>query len=55
MKKPVKQYAVAMVAKYDGIVSKLMARYRGNTDAVSDDIRFWNALNSALAWRGLVG
>ena len=51
MRKPIKGFAVIMVAKYDGIVSKLMKRYRNDTDRLSDDVRFWNALASAMAWR----
>ena len=53
MRKPIKGFAVIMVAKYDGIVSKIMARYNNDSDRVSDDIRFWNALASAMAWRRL--
>lgn len=53
MRKPVKEFARVMAVKYDGIVSKLMARYRNDVDRVSDDIRFWNALASAMAWRRL--
>lgn len=54
MKKPVKEFARVMAIKYDGIVSKLMARYRNDVDRVSDDIRFWNALASAMAWKKFV-
>lgn len=53
MKNPVKKFAVIMITKYDGIVDKLMKRYRNDTDRLSDDIRFWNALASAMAWRKL--
>ena len=53
MKKPVKQFSLIMAVKYDGIVSKIMARYNNDSDRVSDDIRFWNALASAMAWRRL--
>ena len=53
MRKPVKEFARVMAVKYDGIVLKLMARYNNDSDRVSDDIRFWNALASAMAWRRL--
>lgn len=54
MRKPIKGFAVIMVAKYDGIVSKLIKRYHNDTDRMSDDIRFWNALASAMAWKKMV-
>lgn len=54
MKKPVKKFAVIMITKYDGVVSKLMKRYHNDTDRLSDDIRFWNALASAMAWKKIV-
>lgn len=53
MKNPVKKFSRMMAEKYDGIVSKLMIRYHNDTDRLSDDIRFWNALASAMAWRKL--
>ena len=51
MKSPIKKFARIMAIKYDGIVSKIMARYNNDSDRVSDDIRFWNALASAMAWK----
>ena len=51
MRKPVKEFAVIMITKYDGIVSKLMKRYHNDTDRLSDDIRFWNAMLSQRAWK----
>lgn len=51
MRNPIKKFSRMMVEKYDGIVSKLMERYHNDSDRVSDDIRFWNALASAMAWK----
>lgn len=53
MKNPVKKFSRMMAEKYYGVVSKLMKRYHNDTDRLSDDIRFWNALASAMAWRKL--
>ena len=51
MKKPVKEFTIAMIAKYDAIIDKLLNRYNWDMWALGEDIRFWNAMRSQRAWK----